>query len=220
MKPILITCGPSYEPIDRARRLTNFSTGRLGAVLTDSLADAGWPVWCLRGEGATHPAPAKAQRVLAFGTNDDLLQLLVRAAAESEFTAVLHAAALCDYRVARIEDSSGTALQSAKIPTRMGDLTLALAPATKVLPKLRTLFPNSRLVGWKYELEGGRDEALARARRQIAEARVDACVLNGDAYGPGFGFCASDGSLTACADPRELARLLNSWLLVFPSHLG
>ena len=38
---IIVTCGPSYEPIDEVRRITNFSTGELGSRLARALARAG-----------------------------------------------------------------------------------------------------------------------------------------------------------------------------------
>jgi len=41
-KKVIITCGPSYEPIDEVRRLTNFSTGELGVQLSDSVIR---PIW-------------------------------------------------------------------------------------------------------------------------------------------------------------------------------
>ena len=54
---ILITTGPAYAPIDEVRRITNFSTGELGALLATAAAEAGHQVICARGQGATHPAP-------------------------------------------------------------------------------------------------------------------------------------------------------------------
>ena len=50
---VVVTCGPSYEPIDEVRRITNFSTGELGVLLTNHLVDAGCEVVCFRGVGAT-----------------------------------------------------------------------------------------------------------------------------------------------------------------------
>ena len=69
---IIITCGPSYEPIDQARRLTNFSTGRLGITLSNFFTARGWDVTCLKGEQATCADPLHAARKLSFTTNDDL----------------------------------------------------------------------------------------------------------------------------------------------------
>jgi deoxyribose-phosphate aldolase len=37
---VIVTCGPSYEPIDEVRRLTNFSTGELGTLLNVARASA------------------------------------------------------------------------------------------------------------------------------------------------------------------------------------
>jgi hypothetical protein len=91
-------------------------------------------------------------------------------------------------------------------------LTLELEPAPKLLPELRTLFPGARLVGWKYELEGNRRSALARAWRQIRENHTDACVINGDAFGPGFGFCEPPDSVTELATRVDLAKHLAGWL--------
>ena len=51
----IVTCGPSYEPIDEVRRLTNFSTGELGTILAAALARAGVETLCLRGVAATWP---------------------------------------------------------------------------------------------------------------------------------------------------------------------
>ena len=55
---VIVTAGPSYEPIDQVRRLTNFSTGELGLRLADALAQAGCEVWCLRGVSAVYPGPS------------------------------------------------------------------------------------------------------------------------------------------------------------------
>lgn len=84
-------------------------------------------------------------------------------------------------------------------------LVLELEPASKVIHHLRDLFPDSFLVGWKYELDGTRADALKKAQRQLAECRTDACVVNGRAYGTGFGYCTPDGQLRHLADKHVLA---------------
>ena len=60
---VIVTCGPSYEPIDQVRRLTNFSTGELGVHLSNQLVRAGFEVFCLKGSGATHPGPGEQCQV-------------------------------------------------------------------------------------------------------------------------------------------------------------
>ena len=191
---IIVTCGPSYEPIDQVRRITNFSTGRLGITLANALTDAGHRVFCMRGEQATDPTPIRACKTIPFSTNDDLATKIEKLIPE-KIGAIFHAAALCDFKVAEVHDESGQTLKSAKFPTRGANLTLNLVPTTKVLPKLRGWFPNAQIVGWKYELVGSREEAIEKAFTQIQEAKTDACVLNGKAYGPGFLVCRGNNSI-------------------------
>ena len=207
----IVTCGPSYEPIDFVRRLTNFSTGELGMMLAIELARAGHTVLCLKGVGATTPLAAPRVEVMSFTTNDDLLWKLTGYAGKAD--AIFHTAALCDYRVTSIEGEDGTSMMGvAKVPSRSGNLILRLEPTTKVLPQIRALFPSARVVGWKYELEGVRNHAIAKAHRQLDECRSDACVVNGAAWGEGFGFVTRNATPELIPDKIALCAYLASWL--------
>jgi phosphopantothenoylcysteine synthetase/decarboxylase len=209
---IIVTCGPSYEPIDGARRLTNMSTGRLGVSLANVLTDAGHRVYCYRGEGSTFAGDVRATRIETFSTNDHLARQLELTSRRESIDAVFHAAALCDYRVDGVFDEAGGAIFQPKLDTRDGRLRLALVPARKVLPEMRRWFPNARIAGWKYELSGSREDAFAKAWAQLRRCETDACVLNGSAYGPGFAVCHADGRVQPCADAFALCALLVRWL--------
>lgn len=209
---IIVTCGPSYEPIDEVRRLTNFSSGQLGVSLSNAFMEAGFDVFCLKGSAATSADPDPRCRLHSFDTNDDLLDSLRRLSLEHEIAAVFHVAALCDYRVSRVEDDQGRSCDSPKIASRSGALTISLKPATKVIAEMRQLFPDSAIVGWKYELAGSRSEAVAKALRQIQDNDTDACVLNGRAFGSGFGFFQSGRPTMECQDKAEVVRFLVLWL--------
>lgn len=209
---VIVTCGPSYEPIDEVRRITNFSTGELGILLANRLTRAGFEVLCFKGVGATCPLRVEGARTVDFTTNENLRAGLAAVEGRGEVVAVFHAAALSDYRVKKVESSDGTIITSAKIPSRGGNLTLTLEPALKLIGELRTLFPTSKIVGWKYELAGTREDALAAAARQIESAKTDACVVNGAAFGPGFGLCERDAEPMLCADKPRLCAYLSRWL--------
>ena len=209
---VIVTTGPSYEPIDEVRRITNFSTGELGLLLANGLARAGWEVFCLKGAYATSVFPLAKGHLVGFTTNDDLHDKLSRLAAEHEIAALFHVAALCDYKVARVEDEQGARQSAAKIESRAGALTLSLEPARKVIAGLRQLFPTAVLVGWKYELNGTRSDALAKVWRQIRECRTNACVINGRAWGKGFGFCTPPDSILELADKQAVVEFLPRWL--------
>ncbi len=209
---VVVTTGPSYEPVDEVRRLTNFSTGELGVMLSEQLARKGFDVICLRGVHATHPEVAAGVDTRPFTTNDDLHAQLESLAKTTTVAAVFQVAALCDYKVAQVEDAAGARCDAAKIESRSGRLTIVLEPARKVLAGMRVLFPEATLVGWKYELNGTRAEALARAWRQLRECGTDACVLNGRAWGPGFAFCTPPESVEEIPDKSGVASFLPRWL--------
>ena len=195
---IIVTCGPSYEPIDEVRRITNFSTGKLGTRLARSLAQAGHEVTCFKGVGATTQEGAEPARVVPFTTNDDLAAKLHALENRGAIGAVFHAAALADFKIERTRGGPR------KISSRAGAVTLTLVPSGKLIRELRDLFPKAKIVGWKYELDGPREAVLAKAGRQLAENRTDVCVVNGAAYGRGFGACAAGQPPVHLADTAAL----------------
>lgn len=205
---VIVTCGPSYEPVDEVRRITNFSTGELGILLANRIARDGAEVLCLKGEAATTPLTFDIGKVIPFSTNAHLRELLASIAQREEISAVFHAAALCDFKVKQVFDAKGDELNFAKISSRAGLLQLTLEPAPKLIGELRALFPKALLVGWKYELSGTREDALAKARKQIAENQTNACVINGAAYGKGFGFLDEEGQLQELPDKPALCEFL------------
>ena len=208
---VIITCGPSFEPIDGVRRLTNFSTGELGLLLAAGLTRAGHEVICLKGEGAVSRVDAGAARVIGFSTNADLLERLRELGANGA-GAVFHAAALCDYRVRSARGRDGAVMKAQKLPSRGGELTLTLEPTVKLLPELRAIFPAAKIVGWKYELDGTPGDVAAKAREQFAACGTDACVVNGAAWGAGFGFIEPGRAPVSFADKPALCAFFAEWL--------
>ncbi len=192
----IVTAGPTFEKLDEVRRLTNFSTGALGTELANFLSARGHEVVLLLGQGATCRLEPKAQRVRVFTTTADLGRRL-RALGGSGAAAVFHAAAVSDFTFGKVwQRGAGggwTKIHRSKISTRGGTALAELTPAPKIISKLRAWFPRAFLAGWKYELESGPAQAIARARRQLAENRTDACVVNGRAYGEGFGLVTPAG---------------------------
>ena len=209
---IVVTCGPAAAPVDEVRRLTNLSTGRLGVTLANALTAAGHRVFCCKGEGATFPGRLRAHALSSYLTNDDLAGVLRALARQERVEVVFHAAALCDFEVARILDPQGRVIRSRKVSSRTDRLLLELKPASKLLPKLRRWFPQARIVGWKYEMEGSTSDAIKRAREQVAAVGSAGCVANGAAFGEGFAFCAPDGSVRELPDLRALVRFLVRWV--------
>jgi len=202
-----VTAGPTFEPLDGARRITNFSTGQLGTELANFLATQGHEVTLLIGLQATYPGERRAQHVETFTTTMDLSARLEARVGKS-IGAVFHAAAVSDFAFGKVwsraPDGQLTEIKSGKYSTREGTLLAELVPTKKIIANLREWFPEARLTGWKYEVDGNQMDVIDTGKKQIAECRLDSCVANGPAYGNGFGLLQKDG---ACAHFENKAEL-------------
>jgi phosphopantothenoylcysteine synthetase/decarboxylase len=229
----LVTAGPTYEPLDQVRRLTNFSTGRLGSELANYLASRGHLVDLLLGYYAVYRGPQQARKVETFTTNADLNQRLASRASET-IDAVFHAAAVSDFAFGHVwkrepskesdlnpamrqpgghlpgpdADGGETGIRAGKFTTQEGVLLAELVPTQKIIRHLRAWYPGAYLVGWKYEVDGDRSAVLVKAREQIADNRTDACVANGPAYGEGFGLVSGARLEAHLADASALFEAL------------
>jgi phosphopantothenate---cysteine ligase (CTP) len=211
----IVTAGPTYEPLDDVRRLTNFSTGRLGTELANFLAARGHKIILLIGEQATYSGERRAQRVEMFTTTADLRAKL-KAVSTKKVDAIFHAAAVSDFAFGKVQWRSPRGelmeVESKKIPTREGTLLVELVPTPKIISELRGWFPRTKITGWKFEAEGKRADAMAAARRQLAECSTDLCVVNGPAYGEGFGLLPAKGEAAHLANPPILFDALEKFI--------
>jgi phosphopantothenoylcysteine synthetase/decarboxylase len=185
---IVITGGPSSEPIDQVRFITNQSTGELAVKLAQRFATAGHQVELFLGRGATW----RLDTARYFQTNENLQQLLSEVVGRDRVDAVLHAAALSDFGVEQTL-VAGRNSGVAKIPSDAQSVELRLVPKPKLIRGLRDLFASAFIVGWKFELEGTASDVVQEGVQQIELSRTNACILNGTAFGPGFGFCTRAG---------------------------
>jgi phosphopantothenoylcysteine decarboxylase/phosphopantothenate--cysteine ligase len=208
----IVTAGPTFEPLDDVRRLTNFSTGRLGTELANYLTAQGHRVTLLIGESSTYAGERRAQTIKTFSTTADLRAKL-KSFSGKKVDVIFHAAAVSDFGFGQafIEKTPGefTALKaSKKISTRVGGLLVELVPTPKIIAELRGWFPRARLVGWKFEANGGRASALRAAQKQLQDCATDFCVANGPAYGKGFCLVGAAGKKSV-ATMEKLFSALN-----------
>lgn len=187
---VLITGGPTAAPLDAFRVITNRSTGRLASMLAAAARDQGDKVLLLRSELCTHPAP-DGIACDAFCTHESLREAFVRAVAFNP-EAIWHAAAVGDFYAAEARDELGRVISGGKLPSGCEAITLILRPAPKILGELRTIFPRAVICGWKYEVDGDRARAVLAAREQLRKYQTHACVINGPAWGQGYGVLYGD----------------------------
>jgi phosphopantothenoylcysteine synthetase/decarboxylase len=203
MLRIVITGGPSSEPIDGVRLITNQSTGELAVLLAKRFRESGSNVELFLGRRSIF----RTSWARFFDTNEDLERLLGEVYKREEVHAVLHAAALADFKVANIVvEGHEQAVQ--KIPSAATAIQLRLVPKSKVIARLRQLFPGALIVGWKFELDGSPADVISKGIQQMEKYATNACIVNGSAFGPGFGYCNLTGLVDSVRNKEELADLL------------
>jgi phosphopantothenoylcysteine synthetase/decarboxylase len=147
----------------------------------------------------------------SFSTNEDLESQLSAVPEPDKVHIVFHAAALTDYRVVSVCTHKGEPLHAKKIPSHYTGLQIFLEPSPKLLPKLQSLFPSARIVGWKFELDGDRTSALEKGRSQLRENNSSLCVVNGAALGTGFRILDPQGAQHEVQTRSELCNWLANW---------
>jgi phosphopantothenoylcysteine decarboxylase/phosphopantothenate--cysteine ligase len=97
---VLVTAGPTFEPIDPVRGITNLSSGKMGYAIARAARHAGAEVVLVSGPTAL-PAPAGVRRIDVRSAREMLAAVLGEVAGQDAFVAV---AAVADWRVANASD--------------------------------------------------------------------------------------------------------------------
>ncbi len=163
-RSLLVTAGPTYEPIDDVRYVANRSSGQMGVAIAGAACEAGWDVTLLLGPVSLVP-PARAT-VLRFESSGQLEALL--ADRFPRCGVLVMAAAVADYRPA--QRSAG------KLPRRAEKLVLELEPVPDLVAQCaRRKTAGQRILGFALESP---EVLLARASEKLARKGIDAVVAN------------------------------------------
>jgi phosphopantothenoylcysteine decarboxylase/phosphopantothenate--cysteine ligase len=168
---IVITAGPSREPLDPVRYITNRSSGRMGYALARAALRRGAEVALI--SGPTGIEPPTGARLIPVTTAAEM-----RAAVLGEFaacTTVIMAAAVADYRPLRAANK--------KMKKTAGPLELRLEPNPDILQELGAMKDGKFLVGFAAET----DDLAANARKKLSAKNLDMIVAN-DVTQEGSGF--------------------------------
>lgn len=178
-KTILITSGPTREPIDDARFLTNRSSGKMGLALARAAKLLGAKVVLVTGPTGL-PDPPDCQ-VVHVETAQEMLQAVLHNAPDAHL--LVGAAAVADYRPARRAPG--------KIRRTPEDLHLHLVPNPDIVATAAESFPHLKVVAFAAEPTTGLDYATEKIKRK----KVAAIAVN-DVSRQDIGFGADDNELT------------------------
>ena len=171
-KRVLVSAGPTIEPIDDVRYITNKSTGKMGIALAEELEARGASVKLVLGKTPEESLVSNTVRKETFGEmREEVLDgeeydIYVLSMAASDFTVKKH---------------------DGKISSNEG-FSLDLSPNKKIISELRNK-KNGFIVGFKAEHDISEDELIKRARESMSKSGADMVIAN-DVGKPMRGFAA------------------------------
>ncbi len=204
---VVVTAGRTEQPIDPVRFITNRSTGKMGYAIAERARRRGAEVALI--SGPTELAVPTGVRVESIRTVAELKAATIRAYERAD--ALIMTAAVLDFRPEQVAES--------KIKKRDGGLSLRLLPNEDFLIPLGENKGERVVIGFAMET----DDALANARKKLAEKHLDLIALNElNVEGAGF---AVDTNVVTLIEPhrdavalplmskREVADRILDWLV-------
>jgi len=169
-KRILITGGPTIEPIDPIRILTNRSSGRTGIELAKEAYKQGAEVTLVHSKELNLEEGIKEVKVETAREMIDACVTELRRGEEKRegYDVLISSAAISDFTVNSSE---------VKIPSG-GDFHLHLVPTGKLIEEVRNEFPELVIVGFKAETNVSEDELIRRAKEKMGKHNLEMVVAN------------------------------------------
>ncbi len=193
---VVVTAGPTLEPIDPVRVITNRSSGKMGYAVASAAREAGADVTLITGPTALG-APSGV-RTVAIESAAELRDAVVAALPDAD--AIVMAAAVADYRAA---EPSEAKLKKGEIGA---ELTLRLVRSADVIGAVvAARRPGTIVVGFKAET----GDAVGEAERMLREKGCDLVVAN-DVSRDVFGADSDEVAFVSADGVERLPRLAKS----------
>jgi phosphopantothenoylcysteine decarboxylase/phosphopantothenate--cysteine ligase len=188
---IVVTAGPTQEPIDPVRFIGNRSSGRMGFAVAAEAIARGAEVILIVGPGTV--APPEGARIVNVTTAQEMRDATLSAAERAH--AVVMAAAVADFRP--------EAVASAKLKKERGAPELRLVPTPDILRELGAARDDLVLVGFAAET----DDLETAGRAKLEAKALDLVVVNEvGREGTGFGAETNHAAILARSGPDEPLR--------------
>lgn len=173
-KKILVTAGPTYEPIDPVRFIGNRSSGKMGFAIANAAAQRGATVTLISGPVALG-TPKNVSRI-DVETAEQMLDAVTKQAKKCD--AIIMAAAVADYAPKKPASNKIKKNESTQ------GLTLELQPTSDILRGLGAKKNGTVLVGFALETQ----DEVKNAKEKLRKKNLDLIVLNstrdeGSAFG-------------------------------------
>lgn len=196
-KKILITCGPTWVPIDDVRVISNHSSGEMGHLIAQESITQGSQVTLIEGP-VTHAWSNKNVKIIKYRFFDEL-QKILNLELKKKCDVVIQAAAISDFKVKnRIKGKISS------VETRHAS-SLQLISTPKIINQIKKINPKIFLVGFKLQSSLN----LKQVRRLFNESDCDLVVAN-SLKGGYHGVIVNPGGriLAKASNKKNLAKAL------------
>ena len=178
-KKVLITAGPTYEPIDPVRYIGNYSSGKMGFALAEEALQLGADVILISGPCALE-ASADIKRY-SVTSSDEMYTLTMEHFSTVDIA--IAAAAVADFKPRLVGKQ--------KIKKEVGIQSIELDNTLDILAQMGKLKQKQFLVGFALETEDEKNNAI----KKIKSKNLDAIVLN-SLNDSGAGFSSDSNKVT------------------------
>lgn len=192
-KKVLVTAGPTQEPVDPVRFITNHSTGKMGYAIAENCMRRGAEVTLV--SGPVQIAPPLCVRVIPVVTAADMASAVKECYQEQDI--IIKTAAVADYRPAHPADE--------KVKKKDAESVLELERTEDILAYLGAHRRDGQFIcGFSMETEN----MLENSRAKLARKNVDMIVANNlKVAGAGFGTDTNVVTIITKDDNRQLERM-------------
>lgn len=201
MKTVLITSGGTIEPIDGVRGITNFSSGKLGAIIADSLIDS--KVFLIKGKKSALPHNlAKNITIIETTDTQSVQQAIEETMSNNKVDYFIHAMAISDYTVDKVvsvedlinsmndnvqysKDDIIEILKNPPIITNRNKVSstikqplIYLKQTPKIISTIKEKWPHVKLIGFKLLNDVTKEELIDVACASLKKTNADYIVAN------------------------------------------
>lgn len=186
---VVITAGPTQEPIDPVRFISNHSSGKMGYALATAAVEAGAQVTLI--SGPVELAVPKAVEVIQVNTALQMYEAVMAQLIRTDI--FIGVAAVADYRMASIAED--------KIKKTADTLTLNLVRNPDILAAVKQRAPQVYCLGFAAETR----ELLTQARAKLQAKGVEMIAANwvGE-HAQGGGFTSEHNAVVLCSPQTEI----------------
>lgn len=188
-KKILITAGPTYEPIDPVRFIGNYSSGKMGFALATAAINAGACVTLIT--GPTNLSTPHQAKCINVTTSQEMHDAVINNIDNADV--FISVAAVSDYRLSNPEKN--------KIKKDKKNLMFNLEPTKDILSTV-TNIPNPPFtIGFAAETEN----VIENARKKLRDKKLDVIIAN--QVGNDAGFNADEIAVSICKKNGDIIKL-------------